>query len=144
MAVKPIPDGYGTVTPFLNVKGLSKLLDFLKNAFGAEEIMRIPGPGDTVVHAEMNIGNSRIMLGEAMQQTPVSSSYFYVYVKDADAQHKRALEAGATSVSEPADQFWGDRMGTLQDPFGNFWSVATHKEDPTPEEMAKRMAKMNQ
>ena len=142
MAVKPIPDGYRTVTPFLNVKGLGKLIDFLKQAFGAEEIMRMPGPDGAVVHAEVNIGNSRLMLGEIMQANTPSSSYFYLYVSDADAAYKRALGAGAKSVSEPTDQFWGDRMGTVTDPFGNNWSLATHREDPTPEEMAKRMAAM--
>ena len=143
MAVKPIPDGYRTVTPFLNVKGLGKLIDFLKQAFGAEEIMRMPGPDGAVIHAEVNIGNSRVMLGEIMQANTPSSSYFYLYVGDADAAYKRALGAGAKSVSEPTDQFWGDRMGTVTDPFGNTWSVATHQEDPTPEEMAKRMAAAN-
>jgi PhnB protein len=145
-SVKPVPDGYHTVTPFLNVKGVVKLIDFLKAALGAEEVMRMPGPGGAVVHAEVSIGNSRMMLGEVMgpEQQP-SSSYFYVYVNDVDGLHKRAVSAGATVVSQPADQFWGDRMGTVRDPFGNLWSIATHKEDPTPEEMAKRMAKaMNQ
>ena len=141
-SVKPIPDGYHTVTPFLNVKGVAKLIDFLKAALGAEEIMRMPGPGGDVVHAEVSIGNSRVMLGEVMgPNQQVSSSYFYVYVSDADALYKRAVGAGATAVSEPADQFWGDRMGTVKDPFGNLWSIATHKEDPSPEEMVKRMAK---
>jgi len=141
-AVKPIPDGYHTVTPFLNVKGLAKLIDFLKQAFGAEEVMRMPGSDGAVIHAEVTIGNSRLMLGEIMQANTPSSSYFYLYVGDADAAYKRAVGAGAKSVSEPADQFWGDRMGTVTDPFGNTWSLATHKEDPTPEEMAKRMAAM--
>jgi PhnB protein len=143
MAVKPIPDGYHTVTPFLQVKGVAQMIDFLKNAFGAQEVMRMPGPGGVVMHAEVTIGNSRLMLGEPMQATPASSSFFYLYVNDADAQYKCAIKAGATTVSEPADQFWGDRMGTVKDSFGNTWSVATHKEDPTPEEMAKRMAAMN-
>lgn len=142
-AVKPVPDGYHTVTPFLNVKGLAKLLDFLKAAFGAEEVMRMSGPDGAVIHAEVNIGNSRLMLGELMQSNTPSSSYFYLYVGDADSAYKRAIGAGAKSVSVPADQFWGDRMGTVQDPFGNTWSLATHKENPTPEEMAKRMASMN-
>jgi PhnB protein len=101
--------------------------------------MRMAGPDGTAVHAEVSIGNSRIMLGEIMQQNMPSSSYFYVYVNDADAMHKRAVDAGATTVSQPADQFWGDRMGTVKDPFGNTWSLATHKEDPTPAEMEKRM-----
>jgi PhnB protein len=143
MAVKPRPDGYHTVTPFLNVQGTASLVDFLKNALGAEEVMRMPGPGGVVMHAEVNIGDSRLMLGEAMAR-PVSASSFYLYVNDVDAAYKRAVMAGATSQSEPADQFWGDRMATVTDPFGNTWSIATHKEDPSPEEMAKRMAAMTQ
>ncbi len=143
-AVKTIPDGYHTVTPFLNVKGVAKLIDFLKEALGAEEIMRMPGPDGTVGHAEVNIGNSRLMLGEVMGPTQhPSSSYFYVYVSDADSMYKRATGAGAKSVTPPTDQFWGDRMATVTDPFGNTWSLATHKEDRTPEEMAKRMAAAN-
>ncbi len=144
MAVKPIPDGYHSVTPFLNVKGCAKLIDFLKAAFGAEEVMRMPGPNNMVMHAEVSIGNSRLMLGEAMQGGPeTSSSSFYLYVNDVDSMYKRATGAGATSVSAPADMFWGDRMGTVKDSFGNTWSVATHKKDPTPEEMAKAMAAAN-
>jgi PhnB protein len=144
MAVKPVPEGYHTVTPFLNVKGLAKMIDFLKAALGAEEVMRMPGPGGAVVHAEVSIGNSRLMLGEVMGPTQQpSSSYFYLYVNDADSMYKRAVNAGAASQSAPADQFWGDRMGTVKDPFGNTWSLATHKEDVSPAEMAKRMAAMN-
>ena len=140
-AVKPIPDGYHTVTPFINVKGVAKMIDFLKSALGAEEVMRMPGPDGTVMHAEVSIGNSRLMLGEPMQQGPTpTSSSFYVYVSDVDSMYKRATGAGAKSVSPPTDQFWGDRMASLQDSFGNTWSLATHKEDPTPDEMAKRMA----
>ncbi len=142
MDVKPIPDGYHTVTPFLNVKGTAQLIDFLKNAFGAEEVMRMPGPGGVVMHAEVNIGNSRLMLSEATQIAPSSSS-FYLYVNDVDALYKRAVAAGAVLQTEPADQFWGDRMATVRDSFGNTWSMATHREDPTPEEIAKRMAAMN-
>jgi PhnB protein len=141
MAVKPVPDGYHTVTPFLNVKGITKLIDFLKAAFGAEEIMRIPGPGGAVMHAEVSIGDSRLMLGEPMQTAPSPGS-FYLYVDDVDALYKRAIGAGATSQSPPTDQFWGDRMATVSDSFGNTWSIATHKEDPSPEEMARRMAAM--
>jgi PhnB protein len=143
MAVKPRPDGYHTITPFLNVKGTAGMIDFLKSALGAEEVMRMPGPGGVVMHAEVNIGDSRLMLSEAMER-PVSASSFYLYVNDVDAAYKRAVRAGATSQSEPADQFWGDRMASVSDPFGNTWSIATHKEDPSPEEMAKRMAAMNQ
>ena len=143
MAVKPIPDGYHTVTPFLNVKGIAKLIDFLKSALGAEEVMRMPGPDGTVMHAEVNIGNSRLMLGEPMQTNTPTSSSFYLYVNDVDSMYKRAVGAGASSQTPPTDQFWGDRMATVHDPFGNTWSLATHKEDPTPDEMAKRMAAQN-
>jgi PhnB protein len=142
MAVKPVPDGYHTITPFLNVKGTAELIDFLKAALGAEEVMRMPGPGGGVMHAEVSIGNSRLMLSEAMQTAPSSSS-FYLYVNDVDALYKRAVSAGATSQSPPTDQFWGDRMATVKDSFGNTWSIATHKEDPSPEEIAKRMAATN-
>ena len=143
-AVKPIPDGYHTVTPFLNVKGVAKMIDFMKSALGAEEIIRMPGPDGTVMHAEVSIGNSRLMLGEPMQQGPTTtSSSFYLYVSDVDSMYKRATGAGAKSVSPPTDQFWGDRMATVSDPFGNTWSLATHKEDPSPEEMQKRMAAAN-
>ena len=138
-AVKPIPDGYHTVTPFLNVKGVAKLIDFMKSALGAEEVMRMPGPDGTVMHAEVSIGNSRLMLSEHMQGTATTSS-FYVYVSDVDSMYKRATGAGAKSVTPPTDQFWGDRMATVHDSFGNTWSLATHKEDPTPDEMQKRMA----
>ena len=141
MAVKSIPEGYATVTPFVSAKGCASLLDFLKAALGAEEIMRMPGPGGAVMHAEVNIGNSRLMLSETMQGEPTRSS-FYLYVKDADAAYQRAVKAGAKSQQEPSDQFWGDRMASVIDPAGNTWSLATHKEDVSPEEMAKRMAAM--
>jgi PhnB protein len=101
--------------------------------------MSMPGPGGMVVHAEVNIGNSRLMISEAMQGEPSRGS-FYLYVEDADAQYHRALNAGATPEREPRDEFWGDRMATVKDPFGNTWSVATHKEDVSPEEMGKRAA----
>lgn len=139
MAVKPIPDGYHTVTPFVSVKGAGKLIDFLKQAFGADEIMRMPGPGGEVMHAEVNIGNSRLMVSEPMQGEPTRSS-FYLYVNDADAMYKRAIKAGATSVREPTNEFWGDRAAMVRDAFGNNWSVATHVEDVPAQELSKRMA----
>jgi PhnB protein len=143
MAVKPIPAGYHTVTPFISVKGAARLIDFLKKAFGAEEIMRMPGPEGVVMHAEVNIGDSRLMLSEAMQGLGTQASSFYLYVKDSDAMYQNALKAGATSEREPKDEFWGDRTAIVKDPFGNTWSVATHKEDVSPAEMEKRMAKMS-
>src|SRR5260370_30827469 len=114
MAVKPIPDGFHSVTPFLNVKRAAELIGFLEDAFGAEEVMRMPGPGGRVMHAEVNIGNSRLMLAESTQSAPSSSS-FYLYVKDVDALYKRALGAGAISESEHTDQFCCDRMATVKD-----------------------------
>ena len=137
--VKVVPEGYHSVTPFLSTKGAAELVNFLKQAFGATEIMSMPGPGGLVVHAEVNIGNSRLMISEAMQGEPNRGS-FYLYVGDADALYNRALDAGATSEREPKDEFWGDRMATVRDPFGNTWSVATHKEDVSPDEMGKRAA----
>ncbi|MGH7863893.1 MAG: VOC family protein [Candidatus Binataceae bacterium] len=139
MAVRAVPEGYHAVTPFLNVKGAVKLIDFLKQAFGAEEIMRMPGPGGLLMHAEVNIGNSRLMLSEATRSEPDRSA-FYLFVSDADALYKRAVAAGASSQSEPRDEFWGDRIAIVKDPFGNTWFIATHKEDVPPEEMAKRAA----
>jgi PhnB protein len=138
-APKAVPEGYYTVTPFLNTKGAAELVNFLKQAFGATEIMSMPGPGGIVMHAEVNIGNSRLMISEAMQGEP-NRGAFYLYVEEADAQYNRALNAGATSEREPKDEFWGDRMATVKDAFGNTWSVATHKEDVSPDEMGKRAA----
>ncbi len=141
MAVKPVPEGFHTVTPFMSAKGADKLIDFLKRAFGAEEVMRMPGPDGVVMHAEVNIGNSRLMVGEAMQTGPTQGS-FYLYLNNVDAVYKQAVAAGAKSEREPKDEFWGDRMGTVKDPFGNTWSIATHKEDVPPAEMAKRLAEV--
>jgi PhnB protein len=139
MAVKPIPEGYHAVTPTLNVKGAAKLIDFLKSVFGAQERMRMPGPGGAIMHAEVQIGDSVVMLSDAIQQPPISSSLF-VYVTDADATYQRALKAGAKSVMEPADMFWGDRFSSVEDAFGNSWGIATHKEDVPPDELTKRAA----
>jgi PhnB protein len=136
MAVRPIPDGYYTVTPFLGATDCGKLIDFLKQAFGAEEIMRMPGPGGVVVHAEVNIGNSRVMMGNASG----SANSLFLYVEDVDALYKRAIKAGAASEREPTNEFWGDRAAKVKDPFGNTWWIATHIEDVTPQELGKRVA----
>lgn len=145
MAVKPVPDGYHTVTPYLIIKDAANALEFYKKAFGATEIMRLPGPDGKVGHAEIKIGDSPIMLADECPEmqgphslggTPVS---ILLYVEDVDALAKRALAAGATVRRPVQDQFYGDRMGTFVDPFGHVWSIATHKEDVAPEEMNKRM-----
>jgi len=138
MATKPIPEGYHAVTPCLIVSEASQLIDFLKRAFDAQEIFRMPGPDGAIMHAEMKIGDSMIMLGEASEEWKPMPCALYHYVNDADAVYKRALQAGATSIMEPADQFYGDRHGGVKDPSGNTWWIATHKEDVAPEELKKR------
>jgi PhnB protein len=144
MAVKPIPDNYHTVTPYLVVPGVAKVIDFLKQTFDAKEVVRMAGPGGAVMHAEIKIGDSIVMMGEPMGPQPPMPAQLYVYVKDVDATYKKALVAGGTSVREVTDQFYGDRNGTVKDPAGNHWGIATHKEDVSPEEMKKRMAAMMQ
>ncbi len=138
MSVKPIPDGYHSITPYLVVAGAAKLIDFLKHAFNAKEMHRMAGPDGKVAHAELKIGDSPVMMGEAKGQWQPMPSMLYLYVADCDAVYKRALDAGATSVSEPADMFYGDRHGAVKDSSGNFWYIATHKEDVAPAEMEKR------
>ncbi|MFQ5694656.1 MAG: VOC family protein [Terriglobia bacterium] len=147
MAAKPIPEGYHTLTPYLVIKGAAQAIDFYKKAFGAEELFRMPGPdGKTVMHAEIKIGDSIVMLSEefpgqgppspeSLGGTPAS---ILIYHEDVDAAFDRAVKAGSKSEMEPQDMFWGDRWGKLKDPFGHSWQVATHKEDLTPEEIGKR------
>ena len=138
MAVNPIPDGYHNVMPYLIVEGVATLTDFLQQAFGAKEIERIMRPDGTVMHAEVRIGDSIVMMGEAGGEcTPMPSS-IYLYVEDADTCYQSALRAGATSLMEPADQFYGDRNAGVKDPSGNFWWIATHQEDVPPEELQQR------
>jgi uncharacterized glyoxalase superfamily protein PhnB len=123
------------------VSDATKLIDFLKQAFDAQLLFKMDGPGGRIMHAEMTIGDSRIMLGQPApgQET---QAMIHLYVPDTDATYKRALAAGATSVREPTDQFYGDRSGGVRDIFGNQWHIATHVEDVTPEEMDRRMAAM--
>jgi uncharacterized glyoxalase superfamily protein PhnB len=139
VAVKLIPDGYHSITPYLIVPGVARLLDFLKEAFGAEETHpRMTRPDGAVMHAEVRIGDSRLMMGEpGGNWTPMPGS-LYLYVPDTDAVYRRALAAGATSLMEPADQFYGDRNAGVKDPSGNSWWIATHKEDVSHEEMVRR------
>lgn len=137
-AVKPVPEGYHAVTPYLAVHGAAKLLEFLKRAFDATEIERMNGPDGAIQHAEVRIADSVVMMGEARAPRKPMPAMLYLYVKDADAMYKRALEAGATSVMEVTNQFYGDRSGAVQDPAGNEWWIATHVEDVSREEMARR------
>jgi PhnB protein len=138
MSVKPIPDGYHTVTPYLVVPGVARLIDFLKEAFDAEEMVRMPGPDGAINHAEVRIGNSAVMMGPASEEHPPMPAMLHLYVEDADAVFQRAVGAGATVLAEPEDQFYGDRMGGVKDEFGNQWWIATHIEDVPPEEIARR------
>ena len=138
MPVKHIPDGYHSVTPYLVVEGAAKLIDFLKQTFDATEIHRIGPPGGPVMHAEVRIGDSIIMMGDANPQAKPTTAMIHVYVTDADDTYRRALKAGATAVREPADQFYGDRSGGVRDAFGNQWWIATHIEDVPPDEMGRR------
>jgi PhnB protein len=147
MSVKPIPDGYHTVTPYLIVKGAANAIEFYKKAFGATEVMRCTCPDGRLGHAEIQIGDSRIMLadewpemGALAPQTPGKSPVgMCLYVKDVDAQAAQAIAAGATSLRPVQDQFYGDRSGSFADPFGHHWTIATHKEDVPHEEIQRRM-----
>jgi PhnB protein len=138
MAVKQVPEGFHTATPSIIVQGAEKLIDFVKQVFDAKERMRMPGPGGTVMHAEVQIGDSILMMNDPMGGVGPMPAALYLFVADCDSTYKRAVQAGSTSQMEPADMFWGDRMGQVKDPFGNVWSIATHKEDLSPEEQAKR------
>ncbi len=137
MTVKPIPDGYHSLTPALKIKDAAKLIDFLKQVFEAEEIERYSGADNVVMHAEIRIGDSILMMGDAAGEAPMPGS-FYLYVNDVDATYKRALSAGATSLTEPADQFYGSRVARVRDDFGNLWAIATHQEDVSSEEVKRR------
>jgi PhnB protein len=148
--VKPIPDGYHSVTPYLIVKGVARALEFYKKAFNATELVRMDGPGGTIAHAEIRIGNSCIMMADESTETGARSPEtlggspvgLMIYTEDVDAMFKQALALGGKQERPVVDQFYGDRSGTLRDPFGHQWTVATHKEDVSPEEMGRRMAKM--
>jgi PhnB protein len=137
MAIQNPPQGYHTVTPSLTVEGAVKAIEYYARAFGAEELMRMPGPDGRLMHAEIRIGDSIVMLSDAMPEmgNPASSSTLYVYTDDCDALYQRAVGAGARSTMEPADMFWGDRMAQVTDPFGIKWGISTKVKDLTEEEM---------
>ncbi len=147
MAVKPIPEGYHSVTPYLIIRGASRAIEFYKKAFGATELMRFPGPNDTVMHAEIKIGDSPVMLADEGETSTYRSPQTFggspvslmIYVEDVDKVFNQAVSTGATATRPVADQFYGDRLGTLVDPFGHIWTISTHKEDVSMEEMQRRM-----
>ena len=147
MPVRPIPEGFHSVTPYLTLNDAARALYFYKRAFGAKELLRMDAPGGKIGHAEIQIGDSRLMLGDEMpgmgNQSPKTlggtTSGVMIYVEDVDRVFNQAVSAGAQVEAPLADMFWGDRYGRLKDPFGHSWSVATHKEDVAPAEMQKRM-----
>ncbi|MDB4937341.1 MAG: Glyoxalase/bleomycin resistance protein/dioxygenase [Labilithrix sp.] len=147
--VKPIPEGYATCTPYIYVRGGDAAIEFYKKAFGATERFRMPMPGGRLGHAEIQLGNSIVMMADEMPEMGVkapptlggSPVSFLLYVEDVDKAFARAVGAGAKSVQPVENKFYGDRMGTVEDPFGHKWSLATHVEDVSPEEMNKRMEK---
>lgn len=151
MTVSPVPTGYHALTPYLIIDGATRALAWYTDAFGARESMRLPAPGGKIGHAEIEIGDSRIMLADeapahdakapgAFGGSPVS---LHLYVPDVDAAMAKAVAAGATMKSQPEDKFYGDRMGSLIDPFGHIWHIATHIEDVTTAEIERRMAAMS-
>ena len=143
---QPVPEGYSTLMPYLAVEDASAAIDFYQRAFGAKERARMSGPGGSIMHAELEIGDSVLMLSDPFPQASTeppkklggTSVNLMTYVEDTDAAYKQAIDAGATSMMEPDDMFWGDRFSLVQDPFGHTWTIATHIEDVSPEEMQKR------
>ena len=150
MAVKPIPDGYYTLTPYLVIKGAAEAIEFYKKAFGATEVVRMPAPNGGIMHAEVKIGNSMLMLADENPErgafspatTGQATSTMMFYTEDVDALFARAVSLGAKANQPPTDMFWGDRMANITDPFGHMWGIATHKEDVSPDEMQRRMSAM--
>jgi PhnB protein len=146
MAVKHVPEGYHAVTPYLFIQGAASALEFYKRAFGAVEMLRFEGPDGTIGHAEIRIGDSPVMLADEVPEMEARSPRTYggspvglmIYVKDVDTTFPQAIEAGGKELRPLADQFYGDRSGTLTDPYGHIWTVATHKEDVSREELRRR------
>ncbi len=144
--VKPIPQGYHSITPYLTVDNAAKAIDFYKRAFGAQEVMRMEGPHGKIGHAELKFGDSMLTLADEMPGASIRSpkslggtcAGIFLYVENVDSVFNQAVSAGAKVDMPLADQFWGDRYGKVTDPFGHSWSLATHKEDVAPEEMKKR------
>ena len=151
-SMKPVPDGYHSVTPYLAIDGAADAIAFYKKAFGATEVMRMPAPGGKVGHAEIEIGGSRIMLADAYPDMNFRSPKAYggspvglhLYVADVDAVARRAVAAGAKELRPVKDQFYGDRSGSIEDPFGHIWHIATRKEDLSVDELKRRAAQAMQ
>jgi uncharacterized glyoxalase superfamily protein PhnB len=140
MAVEAIPDGYTAVTPWIIARNAAALIDYLKRAFDAQEIARVPNPDGSIGHAEVRIGGAAVMLFDARAGWPRTPSFLRLYVQDGDAVYRRALEAGGASVTEMTDLFFGDRVGRVRDPEGNLWWIQTHLEDVPVEALGERAA----
>jgi PhnB protein len=146
MATNPIPEGYHTVSPYLAVEDAARAIEYYTKAFGAKEVVHMDAPNGQIGHAELQIGDSRVMLADPFPQSSTrppkelggTSVSVFMYVEDVDATVKQAVSAGATVTMEVADQFWGDRFGTITDPFGHVWSIATRVETVSPEEIEER------
>lgn len=137
--VKPIPQGYHTITPYLVVDGAEKIVSFMKEAFGAQPVFEpMMRPDGKIMHAEYKIGDSVVMISDASERAKPTSAMLHLYVPNVDAVYQKALQAGATSMIEPADMFYGDRSGGVKDPAGNQWHIGTHIEDVAPDELKKR------
>jgi uncharacterized glyoxalase superfamily protein PhnB len=137
--VQPVPEGYATVTPWLISRETAQLIDYVTEAFDAEEIARVPGAGGRIEHAEVRIGDSVVMMFDTRPGWPPTPGFLRLYVADADAVHRRAVTAGGTSVTEVTHLFFGDRVGRVRDPLGNLWWIQAHIEDLTPQEMERRL-----
>jgi uncharacterized glyoxalase superfamily protein PhnB len=142
MPASAIPQGHNSVCPYLTVSDAKLVIDFLKATFNAETLLAMPGPNGIIVHAELRIRDSIIMIGSAMGDAQPMPGQVHCYVENVDAVYKRALDAGATSMRAPTDMFYGDRISMVKDKAGNIWAISTHIEDVSSEEMAKRMAKL--
>jgi PhnB protein len=148
--VAPVPPRYGSVTPYLTIDGCGSAIDFYVRAFGAKEIARMPGPGGKVMHAELEIGDSVVMMSDELPEQGTRSpralggtaGSIMLYVKDCDRIYRNAVDAGARSLQAPQDMFWGDRFSRIEDPYGHQWAIATAKEKVSPKEMQRRMAAM--
>jgi PhnB protein len=137
--VKPVPEGFHTVTPYLVVDGAEKIIRFAKEAFGAQSLFEpMARPDGKIMHAELKIGDSIVMISDSSERAQATSDMLYVYVPNVDAVYQKALKAGGKSLTEPMDQFYGDRSGSVMDPAGNRWHIATHVEDVSPAELKKR------
>ena len=139
MAVKPIPEGYHSVTPYITVPDVAKAIEFVQRAFGAKQVEAAPDAGGTIRHADVLIGDSHVMFGQASEQWPSRPGTLYLYSENVDELYRRAMEAGGTSLREPTNEFYGDRSAGVADSQGNQWWMATHVEDVSPEEMERRM-----